>query len=159
MCWDYEGFVLAHKKVNPDFDPKKPFVVVINIPDAVRGERDGWQLHFENFGDMPKDAKAFDDMYKAVAASCPAGRSLYLSGGCTPGGIAGLSKLEDYGFKKEWLPYGGSIVYWGGDVIDPGKFDKWLNGGRHDGDFLVKEWSEDGEWVLRPPERGDELTE
>lgn len=30
MCWDYDGFVLAHKDINPNFDKSKPFMIVIN---------------------------------------------------------------------------------------------------------------------------------
>lgn len=34
MCWGYDGFVLAHKDVNPEFDEGKPFMVVIDQDGA-----------------------------------------------------------------------------------------------------------------------------
>lgn len=129
MCWGYDGFVLAHKDVNPEFDEGKPFIVVID-QDGVR------QMHFENFGTMPKSEKILDDMYRAVAASCEKGTELKLVGGATPGGISGFSRLQNYGFKKEFMP-DDTNVYWGGE-LDPAKLDKWLNSGRHDDDFLVR---------------------
>lgn len=129
MCWGNDGFVLAHKDVNPDFDEGKPFIVVIDHDSA-------WQMHFENFGTMPKNEKILDDMYRAVAASCEKGTELELRGGATPGGLSGFSKLRDYGFRKEPLP-DDTPVYWGGE-LDPARLEKWLNSGRHDDDFLVR---------------------
>ena len=97
MCWGYDGFVLAHKDVNPKFDKEKPFIIVI--------DQDGvWQMHFENFSKFPKNEKVLDDMYKAVSASCEKGMELRCAGGATPGGLSGISKLQDYGFKKVFLP-------------------------------------------------------
>ena len=129
MCWGYDGFVLAHKDVNPEFYKGKPFMVVI--------DQDGvWQMHFENFGKFPKNEKVLDDMYKAVAASCEKGMELQMIGGVTPGGISGFSKLHDYGFKKAYMP-DDSNAYWGGE-LDPARLEKWLNSGKHDDDFLVR---------------------
>ena len=129
MCWGYDGFVLAHKDVNPEFDEAKPFIVVI--------DQDGvWQMHFENFGKFPKNEKVLDDMYKAVSASCEKGMELQCIGGATPGGLSGFLKLQNYGFRKEPLPDNIS-VYWGGE-LDPTRLEKWLNSGRHDDDFLVR---------------------
>lgn len=145
MCWGYDGFVLAHKGVNPEFDEGKPFMVVID-QDGVR------QMHFENFGAAPKDENVLDDMYRAVAASCEKGEVLELRGGATPGGLSGFSKLRDYGFRKEPLP-DDTPVYWGGE-LDPARLEKWLNGGRHDDEFLVK----DGGRFVSPRGYGGEIT-
>ena len=30
ICWGYDGFVLAHKDVNSEFDEGKPFIVIID---------------------------------------------------------------------------------------------------------------------------------
>ena len=154
MCWGYDGFVLAHKDVNQEFDEGKPFIVVID-QDGVR------QMHFENFGTMPKNEKILDDMYRAVAASCEKGTELKLVGGATPGGISGFSRLQNYGFKKEFMP-DDTNVYWGGE-LDPAKLDKWLNSGRHDDDFLVRtdgdvEPGTDGGVFVSPREYGGEIT-
>jgi len=145
MCWGYDGFVLAHKDVNPGFDQEKPFMVVIDQDGA-------WQMHFENFGTAPKDEKVLDDMYKALAASCEKGMELQARGGATPGGISGISRLQDYGFKKVPMP-DDTNVYWGGEM-DWEKLEKWLNSGRHDDAFLVK----DGKKFVRPDEYDGEIT-
>ena len=145
MCWGYDGFVLAHKDVNSEFDEGKPFMVVID-QDGVR------QMHFENFGTMPKNEKVLDDMYKAVSISCEKGTELELRGGAMPGGLSGFSKLQDYGFRKEPLPDNTS-VYWGGE-LDRAKLEKWLNSGRHDDEFLVM----DGDKFVSPSEYGGEIT-
>ena len=108
MCWGYDGFVLAHKDVNPEFDKEKPFIIVID-------QNGVWQMHFENFGKFPKNEKILDDMYKAVAKSCEKGMELKCVGGATPGGLSGISKLQDYGFKKVFLP-GDTNVYWGSEL-------------------------------------------
>ena len=145
MCWGYDGFVLAHKDVNPEFDKEKPFIIVI--------DQDGvWQMHFENFGKFPKNEKILDDMYKAVAKSCKKGMELKCVGGATPGGLSGISKLQGYGFKKVFLP-GDTNVYWGGE-LDQAKLEKWLNSGRHDDEFLVR----DGEKFVRPDKYKGEIT-
>lgn len=145
MCWGYDGFVLAHKDVNPGFDEKKPFIAVI--------DQDGvWQMHFENFGKFPKNEKALDDMYKAVAKSCKKGMELKCVGGATPGGLSGISKLQDYGFRKAFLP-GDTNVYWGGE-LDRARLEKWLNSGRHDDEFLVR----DGGGFVSPGEYDGEIT-
>ena len=145
MCWGYDGFVLAHKDVNPDFDEEKPFMVVID-QDGVR------QMHFENFGKFPKDEKILDDMYKALAASCEKGTELKCMGGATPGGISGVSKLQSYGFRKVPMP-DDTNVYWGGE-LDPAKLEKWLNSCRHDDEFLVR----DGDKFVSPREYDGEIT-
>lgn len=145
MCWGYDGFVLAHKDVNPGFDQEKPFMAVIDQDGA-------WQMHFENFGAAPKNEKVLDDMYKALAASCEKGMELQARGGATPGGISGISKLQDYGFKKVPMP-DDSPVYWGGE-LDWEKLEKWLNSGRHNDAFLVK----DGEKFVHPDEYDGEIT-
>ena len=112
MCWGYDGFVLVHKDVNPEFDEGKPLIVII--------DQDGvMQMHFENFGTMPKSEKILNDMYRAVAASCEKGTELKLVGGVTPGGISGFSKLQNYGFKKVFMP-DDTNVYWGGE-LDPAR--------------------------------------
>ena len=154
MCWGYDGFVLAHKDANQEFDEGKPFIVVI--------DQDGvWQMHFENFGTMPKNEKVLDDMYRAVTASCEKGAELKLVGGATPGGISGFSRLQNYGFKKVFMP-DDTNVYWGGE-LDPAKLEKWLNSGRHNDDFLVRtdgdvEPGEKGGVFVSPHEYSGEIT-
>ena len=154
MCWGYDGFVLAHKDVNPEFDEGKPFIVII--------DQDGvMQMHFENFGTMPKSEKILNDMYRAVAASCEKGTELKLVGGVTPGGISGFSKLQNYGFKKVFMP-DDTNVYWGGE-LDPAKLEKWLNSSRHDDDFLVRtdgdvEPGTEGGVFVSPREYSGEIT-
>jgi hypothetical protein len=145
MCWDYDGFVLAHKDINPNFDKSKPFMIVIN--------QDGnWQMHFENFGTMPKNEKILDDMYTAIAKSCEKGMELICLGGATPGGISGMNKLCKYGFKKVSMS-DDTNVYWGGEM-DYDKLDKWLNSGRHNDDFLVK----DGNKYIHPDNYSGEVS-
>lgn len=130
MCWGYDGFVLVHKDANKNFDSEKPFIAII--------DQDGiWQMHFENFEKMQKNEKILDDMYNAIAASCKKGMELQCVGGATPGGISGISKLQNYGFKKVSMP-DDTNVYWSEGMMDPAKLEKWLNSGRHNGDFIVK---------------------
>ena len=145
LCWDYPGFVLVHKKVNPTFDDSKPMLCVVDQTHAKDDEGNeenlGWNYHYHNFVQGATDAKTLDDLYNALTASCDSGTE-FKSAAFSPGGISGYNKLSQYGFKKVWLPndtlsYWSSKKEWGGDV-DVDKLEGWLNGGKHLDEFLVK---------------------
>ena len=141
LCWNLQGFCFTPVKVNPSFSKRMPYMVMCKQDDI-------WQMHFENFDNF--DSKPYlDALYKAFAKTCEEQgiKEINAVGGCTPGGISGISALERYGFHKEYLPIPKTLkagadgdktnIYWGGATIDPAKADKWLNGGKHLQEFLV----------------------
>lgn len=141
LCWNLQGFCFTPVKVNPSFSKHMPYMVMCKQDDI-------WQMHFENFDNF--DSKPYlDALYKAFAKTCEEQgiKEINAVGGCTPGGISGISALERYGFHKEYLPTPKTLkagadgdktnIYWGGATIDLVKAEKWLNGGKHLQDFLV----------------------
>lgn len=134
MCWGYDGIVFVHKDTNPTFDKSKPFMVLIHQMDDEDGEL-GWQIHLENFGATEKNPKVLYELYSVLTQVCDKHIEIRASGGCTPGGLSGISRLQDCGFKKV---FDDSIrAYWGGE-LDDSKLIRWLNCGQHENEFLVQ---------------------
>lgn len=154
LSFGYPGYVLSHKAVNPKFSKDKPYMILIK-------QNGQWQMHFENFSKLGKRSDILNDFYQAVADTCTPEMEIYAKGGATPGGISGISKLENYGFKKVFCDPT-DLVYWGGE-LDQKKLKEWLTGGKHLNDFLVTKdgsdhkWNfEDDKWVVAANYQGNE---
>lgn len=127
MCFGRDGFLIAHKSDNPDLDADKPYIMII--------KNDGhWEMHFHNFKQEEKDSAKLNDLYNALKTLIPSGFRICARGGCTPGGLSGISKLTDYGFRKEFVD---GNIYWGGGDIDMDKFNEWINKEKHFDEYVV----------------------
>ena len=156
LCWKLDGYVFVHKKLNPSFSKRMPYMILCYQSSS------GWQMHFENFTQI--DAKPYlDAFYKAFAKTCEEKgiKEIFAVGGCTPGGLSGISSLQRYGFKKEWIgPFKTKKeyqrkgnIYWGGE-LDVKRTEAWLNKGTHLDEFL---YIQDG--MVMDPKEAPEGTE
>ena len=102
MSFGYDGFVFAHKDVNPKLSDKKPYIIIIKNDE-------NWEMHFRNFVQGQTTPEQKDDLYHAISKSFPSGFTINARGGCSPGGLSGISKLSKYGFKKQYV---NERIYW-----------------------------------------------
>lgn len=164
LCWQLNGFCFAPVDINPSLSKRLPYMMLCQQDNT-------WQMHFENFATF--DSKPYlDALYKAFTKTCEEEgiKEISAVGGCTPGGLSGITALQNYGFKKVYQPTlktkkefsdsDGSNIYWGGDTIDPAKADKWLNGGKHTDEFLVIDNPEakSEEQTISEPKAGEHYT-
>lgn len=140
MCFNYPGYIFVHKEINPDFQENKPYILIVHEIDPKTKEDFGWSMHYHGFENEDVPEEKLNELYVAIAKSLPKGFNLEAAGGVTPGGLSGISKLANFGFKKEFHPK--TQAYWTattkqGGILDLDLLDKWLNSGKHDDEFIV----------------------
>lgn len=163
LCWKLHGFCFTPVKVNPSFSKNLPYMVLCYQPD-----NGCWQMHFENFDNF--DSKPYlGALYEAFTQTCEEEgiKEICAIGGCTPGGLSGISSLQFNGFKKVYQPQlktkkeyedsGSSNIYWSESMVDKAKLEKWLNSGKHLDEFLVidnPEAKPEEQIISKPDESG-----
>lgn len=140
LSFGYPGYVFVHKDTNPNFDKNKPYILIVHEIDPETHEDYGWQLHYRGIETVEFPKETLDDLYIAIAKSLPKGFNLEATGGITPGGLSGIERLKDYGFKKEYHPQ--TSAHWTstkeqGGILDVNLLNHWLNSGKHDDEFIV----------------------
>lgn len=122
--WGFEGLSFSLKE-----DLKKHFVLI--------EQHNRYCLHFENKSNSPFSKSELDRLYKALTFIIPTGTEITSLGGITPGGISGVKKLSNYGFKLIDNIHGKNNYWAGPKLLDDDKLDVWLNKPENKDNFLI----------------------
>lgn len=135
--WGVNVMIIALKN-----EPKK-YIVLMK-------DKNSYTIHFENeTAKKTMEPAELNALLETVKDIVPIGITFEQTGGCTPGGISALKKLEQHGFKMKIEPANKDLRYWAGEnLLNTDKLEAWLAKPEHHKDFEVtKEYK-----------KGDKLT-